>query len=99
MCTGGGDAGAAWVVVIEIEVERLLLCRKRNDPKISLLNFLITRTGREKYCEPPFCSRPRLFPKCAHPDLTVLRECRRQWRFMREPFLDFVPTVEVVLHR
>ena len=39
LCEDGGDGGTARVVVIEIEVERLLFCRKRYDPKNLVVEF------------------------------------------------------------
>jgi hypothetical protein len=48
LCEDGGDRGTARFVIVEIEVERLLLRVSGTIQKISLLNFLMTRTGREK---------------------------------------------------
>jgi hypothetical protein len=43
LCEQGGDGGAARVVVIEIEIERLLFRRERHDPENFIVEFLALR--------------------------------------------------------
>jgi hypothetical protein len=62
LCEHRGDGSTAGVIVVKIEVERLLFCRKRHNPKNFVVKFLTTRRGREKSRGLPFCSRPRFFP-------------------------------------
>jgi hypothetical protein len=40
LCEHGGDGSAAWIIVIEIEVERLLFGGKRHHPKNLVVEFL-----------------------------------------------------------
>ena len=98
LCKHSGDGGAARVVVIEIEIERLLFRRERHDPENFIVEFFNDKYRPREVARAAVLFAAEIFSQRAHPDFAALWECRWPRWIAGQLFLDVVPAVEWVLH-